>query len=169
MSPRRRRTGRPLVFQVQATGRQAPADSMKHHMQVHCPLVEFNLLVRTSAADPIKYICVLDHSRCDRSVLVAPPPCEACAAGQGVPSPPGVVCRAGRGIAANRVRRVTAEAVRSVQVSAWFEAFRPCTRAGCATATGRLEAPSPSLPRRAAASAQFVRSFSCSCSSDFSH
>ena len=43
--------------------------SMKHHLQLHYRLVKFILLVPAC------------------SVLVAPPPCKACAAGQGVPPP----------------------------------------------------------------------------------
>ena len=66
--------------------------------------------------------------RSARSVLGAPPPCEACAARQGVPLP------------------------------AWGEARHSCTRARRAATTGRLEAPPPTLPWRAAARAQFVRS-----------
>ena len=54
---------------------------------------------------------------------------------------PGVVCRAGRGIATNRSRCA----------AAWGEACHPSTRTGRAAATGRLEAPRPSLPWRAAA------------------
>ena len=40
--------------------------SMKHHLQLHCQLVECNLLVRTSAADPIMDMIELDHSRCNQ-------------------------------------------------------------------------------------------------------
>ena len=47
---------------------------------------------------------------------VAPPPLEACASGQGVP---GVACWARRGIAANRLRRGAAVAVRGVALPPW--------------------------------------------------
>ena len=59
---------------------------------------------------------------------MAPPPCEACAAGQGVPPPPGKACRARRGIATNRVRRAAAADVRSVPVPPWGEACHLCTQ-----------------------------------------
>ena len=78
------------------------------------------------------------------SVLMAPPQCEECAAEKGIPSRPGHVCRAGRCIAANRVRRGTAAAVRSVSVPQWGEAA-PATRTESAAATGRLEAPPPGV------------------------
>ena len=63
-------------------------------------------------------------------VLVAPPPCEACASGQRVPPPPGVACRARRGIVTNRVRRAAAAAVKSLPMPPWGEACHPCTRQG---------------------------------------
>ena len=50
---------------------------------------------------------------------MAPLPCEACAAGQGVPPPPGKACWARRGIAANRLRRGAAVAVRGVALPPW--------------------------------------------------
>ena len=87
-----------------------------------------------------------------------PPQCEACAAGQGVPPPPGVACRARRGIATNRVRRAAPADVRSVQV-----------RRGARRAIylpGKLEAPPPTLPWRAAAGTQFVLSFTSNRSAD---
>ena len=104
--------------------------------------------------------------RSARSVLVAPPPCEACAAGQGVQPSPGKACWARRCIAANRVRRASEAAVRSMPVQLWGEACHPSTRTGRAAATRRIEAPPPSLLRRAAADAQFVRSFSSNWSAD---
>ena len=39
---------------------------MKHHLLLHCQLVEFSLLVRTSAADPIMNMSALDHGRWDQ-------------------------------------------------------------------------------------------------------
>ena len=64
---RRRRTVCPLVFK-QLVGRQSPhvAASMKHHLRLHCQLVESNLLALTSVPDPIINVCVLDHIRCDQ-------------------------------------------------------------------------------------------------------
>ena len=54
-------------------------------------------------------------------------------------------------------RRATATR-RGVPLPAWGEARHSCTRARRAATTGRLEASPPTLPWRAAARAQFVRS-----------
>ena len=57
-----RSTGRPT--------RPSVAASMKHHLRLHCPLVEYNLLVLTSVPDPIINVPALDHSRCNHQRLV---------------------------------------------------------------------------------------------------
>ena len=56
---RRRRTVCPLVFK-QLVGRQSPhvAAGMKHHLRLHCQLVESNLRVLTSVPDQILYIYI---------------------------------------------------------------------------------------------------------------
>ena len=58
---------------VRSTGRPTSpsvAASMKHHPRLHCPLVEYNLLVLTSVPDPIINVPALDHSRCNHQRLV---------------------------------------------------------------------------------------------------
>ena len=59
------------------------------------------------------------------SVLMAPVPYEACAAGQGVLPPPGQACWARRGIPANRSRCTAEAAVRSVPLPPCGEACHP--------------------------------------------
>ena len=56
---------------------------------------------------------------------MAPLPCEACAAGQGVPPPPSKACWARRGIPANRSRCAAEAAVRSVPVPPCGETCHP--------------------------------------------
>ena len=91
---------------------------MKHHLRLHCQDLEYNLLVRTSAADQIKNICMLDYSRCDQLARYSWPRHRARRALQGKAchcDP--AVCRARRGIVANRVRRgAQAAAVQSMPV-----------------------------------------------------
>ena len=132
---------------------------MKHHLQLHYRLVKFILLVpvvRSSAADPI-----MDMPS-DQDVIVAaisllgtrgPATVQGvrCRARRAAARAPSFVCPAGRGIATNRSSCAAAAAVRSVPASPWGEARHPSTRTGRAAATGRLEAPTPSLPLRAAA------------------
>ena len=134
--------------------------SMKHHLQLHYRLVKFILLVpvvRTSAADPI-----MDMPSDQEYVIVAaisllgtrgPATVQGvrCRARRAAARAPSFVCPAGRGIATNRSSCAAAAAVRSVPASPWGEARHPSTRTGRAAATGRLEAPTPSLPLRAAA------------------
>ena len=105
-----------------------------------------SLIYKYVACINIKTILLARHARKG----VAPPPCEASAARQGVPPPPGVACPARRGIAANRVRRGSAAAVRSVPHPVWGEAYHPCIRARRAAVTGE----------------HFVRSFSSNWSTD---
>ena len=152
-----------MSSRFQAKGRQTSpsfAASMKHHLQLHCQLDECNLLVRTSAADPIKNTCVLDHSRCDQLAWYSWPRRRARLA------LPGKACRHHPVLCAGRGPRGVASPP-TVSPQPWSEACRPCTRAGRAAATGRLEAPSPSLPWLVAASAQFVRPLAHSLSAHF--
>ena len=129
-------------------------------MAQHAYMMMLSACCELGLVDQI-FFCVLDLSRSARSVLVAPPPCEACAAGQGLPAPPCVAFRARRGIA-NRSWRVPA-------VPPWGEACR--CRSGprrAAHAPGQAcrchrvtqGAPALTLLWCAAAGAQFVLSFS---------
>ena len=55
-----------LSARFQATGlptSPSVAASMKHHIRLHCQLVEHNLLVLPSVPDPIVNVSALDHSR----------------------------------------------------------------------------------------------------------
>ena len=70
---RSRRTICPLIFK-QLSGRPTSpsvAASLKHHLRLLRPLVEYNLLVLPSVpdSDPIMNVSTLDHSRCNQQRL----------------------------------------------------------------------------------------------------
>ena len=92
---------------------------------------------------------------------MARPPGEACAAGRGVQPPPGKACWARRGIPAKQSKCAAEAAMKSVLVPPCGEACHPSTRTGRAAATRRIEAPPPSLPRRASEAARRSGCGSC--------
>ena len=110
-----------------------------------CQLVDFNLLGFTSVPDPNMNICVMDQGRCDQLALYSWPR-----------------RRARRALPVKAYRRHPAW--RAVTGVGRGELFMHRSRR--AAATGRRVAPPPTLPWRAAATAQFVRSFSSIWSAD---
>ena len=88
-------TSHSLSAGFQETGQSTSlsvAASMKHDLLLHCQRVEFDLVVPMSFLESlIIYVYVgSQFLRPSRSVLVDPPPCEACAAVRSVPPLPGV-------------------------------------------------------------------------------
>ena len=100
---------------------------MKHHLQLRCQLVECSLLVRTSAADPIKKVCVLDHSRLGQLARYSWP---------GPSAVRGVRCRARRAAATRRCVPARGEAWHRRQPGEAWRRSRRAKRAGAGVGRG---------------------------------